>query len=80
MGLFSIAPWRRKSEPEPDPEARAPTRDQGADDYFKGWTAYEREREVARMRVISDSMDRAMGRGMGARNPPVQVTMSPFDW
>ncbi len=77
MGLFSIAPWRRKQKPET--EARAAPRDQGAD-RFKGWTPYDREREEARMRVIADSMDRALGRGKGARNPPIQETHCPFDW
>ena len=77
MGLFSIAPWRRKRTPDPETEARP---DQGAD-RFKGWTAYEREREEARMRVIADSMDRALGRGKGARNPPIQeYQYCPFDW
>ena len=54
--------------------------DQGAD-RFKGWTAYEREREEARMRVISASMDRALGHGKLRRNPPVQEHQyCPFDW
>ncbi len=77
MGLFSTAPWRRKQKPEAPP---APA-DQRPDDRFNGWTAYEREREEARMRVISASMDRALGRGRGARNPPVQeYQYCPFDW
>ncbi len=80
MGLFSIPPWRRKQKPEPETEARAAPRDQGADDRFKGWTKYEREREEARMRVITESAERAMGRGKGSRNPPLQETLCPFDW
>ncbi len=82
MGLSSIAPWRRKKV-EPKPEAKAEpgaTDDQPADDYFEGWTPYEREREEARFRVIADSMERALGHGKGSRNPPVQETYSPFDW
>ncbi len=76
MGLFSTAPWRRKQKPEAPP----PAADQPPDDYFEGWTPYECEREEARFRIIAESMDRAMGRGRGARNPPIQETQSPFDW
>ncbi len=76
--LLCLPPWLRKRTPET--EAPPPPPDQDAADRFKGWTAYEREREEARMRVISDSMDRALGRGKGARNPPIQETHCPFDW
>lgn len=84
MGLFSIAPWRRKQKPEPEAKGAeiipSPGVEKRADDYFKGWPAYEREREEARFRVIAESMERAMGRGKGSRNPPVQETYCPFDW
>ncbi len=84
MGLFSIAPWRRKQKTEPEAKGAekfpSPSDDQPADDYFAGMTPYEREREEARFRVIADSMERALGRGKGSRNPPVQETNSPFDW
>ncbi len=80
MGLFSIAPWRRKKV---DAEAKAEPvagDDQPADDYFAGMTPYEREREEARFRIIAASAERAMGRGRGSRNPPLQETRCPFDW
>ena len=80
MGLSSIAPWPRKKV-DPKPEAKpVASDDQPADDYFEGMTPYEREREEARFRVIADSMERALGRGRGSRNPPVQETYSPFEW
>ncbi len=76
MGLFSNPPWRRKRTPDPETEARP---DQGAD-VDDDMTLYERARHEAQMRLITESAERAMGRGKGSRNPPVQVTQSPFDW
>ncbi len=85
MGLFSIAPWQRKQKTEPEAKGAekfpSPSDDQRADDYFAGMTPYEREREEARFRVITDSMERALGRGKLRRNPPCQQNdYNQFRW
>ncbi len=83
MGIFNFgkAPWQR-SKTEPGAVANVPDTDEKrADDYFAGMTPYEKEREEARFRVIADSMEQALGRGKGSRNPPVQeCDYSPFRW
>lgn len=68
MGLFSKAPW--KQEKEPEPVAVKP--DEPED-------AYEAAREAARMEIVYESMQRALGRRNG--NPPLQHNdYCPHDW
>ena len=70
MRLFGITPWKRKKEPEAEPE---PEMSEDAEDI------YEKAREEARMRVIHESMERALGRR--SSNLPVQnYEYCPHEW
>ncbi len=44
-------------------------------------TSYDLQREEARMQVIDESMERALGRGKLKMNPPKQMNdYDPHDW
>ncbi len=70
MMLFGLAPWKRKKEPDAEP---APELSEDAEDI------YERAREEERMRVVYESMQRALGRR--SANPPRQQNdFCPHEW
>lgn len=51
------------------------------EDYYASMTPYEKEREKARLRTVSDSMDKRLGRGRLVKDPPVQQNrFDPHKW
>ena len=63
----------KQPEPESEPRTRPEpaTEQKGTGEIYMD--AYEKEREEAHMRVIEESMGRALGRGKFKANPPTQV-------
>ena len=68
MALFRLAPWKREKEPAAVAAQLGEPED-----------AHEKAREEARMRVVYESMQRALGRR--SANPPRQQNdFCPQEW